>query len=336
MTLPLISFEQERRWLASLGKLSKHYFIIGFDLAEESYLIERARDRLAQVNLKLNFEFQDEVQSTNRSESTQISFFETVNWLCRSYSTIDKIDHKKWPTHESWLIKASTIPSREHLSCADGSTILSALGEKPWQKSKRIESWLIAMGRSHGLTISPVQAQRICEQYSLNRQMIRSEVEKWSAFHNYEGLLQDSSVNELSDSFLHLSGINKVWKWQEAIFNANCSLALDRVEGLLIEDALGIGSAAFIRSQWQSLGLTLWGHLEGHSEPLEKARFNQSSVDWKVKKEQQKLQQAQKLGLDHWIEGMRVIASAQIALKDKRKPLEVLQILSLQLCQLIS
>lgn len=317
MTLPIASFESEKRWLLALGKSKGPFFLIGFEGAEERYLLERARERLQQQGLELKLQQSPSLQAHHSQASqnlSQLSLFETVSWQQCSYRHLEMEDESLWSNDPlRWIVTAAKIPKPLHLALAPSTQILSVIGEKSWQKTKRLQPWLQALAKSYGLELCAPTALAYCEQFNADRQLLRTEFERIAALLNYQGKVDMPGQQPGSAS---------VWKWQELIYQRALAQAIDMVEDLLIAEPSGISITAFIRGQWQGL----WQSLGEGSEPAE----------WKAKRLEQKRQIARRIGFARWKEGMLAISQAQHALKSARKPVEVLQVLCLQLCNLLT
>lgn len=314
------TYEDERRFLSALTQTKGPFLLIGFDESEQKYLLECVRECLKRTGYYLSLdELIDASQprSIEKATSASCGLFDATGWQVISHVEIVKKEHvQPWIEAISQSSLHTLILLDKKLDKAwqvmlEEATILDVMGEKPWDKPKRLAPWLQAFVKSMGMEVTFFDACQLCESLRCDRQMIKTQAQALGAVHGYQGKMQ---INALS-----LESNLQLWKWIEYLFKGDKKRALSSIDTLLAEDPTAIPLLAFLRNQWHG-ALELAGAGRREEAVTGAAKRQQLAVD--------------RFGSDMLCEGARIIAKAQLDLKSSRDPHEVLQALILRLSRL--
>ncbi len=120
--------------------------------------------------------------------------------------------------------------------------------EKPWEKEKRMQEWLVSHASSCGKTLEPAASQALLQQVGTDFSQLQQELEKLICYVGERNQIRASDIATVCMSV----NLETVWQLGEAIFQRHAADAL-RIGKALVSD----GTAFFvllrqIRNQFQT------------------------------------------------------------------------------------
>lgn len=120
--------------------------------------------------------------------------------------------------------------------------------EKPWEKEKSLQDWIVSEIHSRGKKISERTAQVLLKQIGLDQSLLSHEMDKLCC---YVGERSEIALQDIHQISVNCS-LENIWQLGEALFRKDAQTALRIGKALLNEGAALIALLKQIRSQFQT------------------------------------------------------------------------------------
>jgi DNA polymerase III subunit delta len=126
--------------------------------------------------------------------------------------------------------------------------ILEIAEEKPWEREKSMQEWLVQKAMCEGIKIHPQVCQGLLKQTGTDLASLNQEVEKLIC---YVGERKEITLSDLSAVCTNLN-LESIWQLGEAIFRCDGAAALRIMKKLLNEGTAFLALLRQLRSQLQT------------------------------------------------------------------------------------
>lgn len=169
-----------------------------------------------------------------------------------SKSLIEKLEpyFNHLPRQTYLILSFSTLASNTNLykKLEKQGIILDIAEEKPWEKEKSLQTWLIAEAATQRKSIDPQASQILIKQIGADKALLQQELNKLIC---YVGERDSITLKDISAISTGIPSDN-IWQLGEAIFKKEASEALRISRGILEEGAALLSLLRQIRTQFQT------------------------------------------------------------------------------------
>lgn len=204
--------------------------------------------------------------------------------------------------------------------------ILEIAEEKPWEKEKTVQEWLVGQAHRLGKNMEHQTAQLLVKQIGSDYAILNQELEKVACFIGERKIISENDVRTICIT----QSTDNAWQLGEAIFRLDGGGALKIVKGLLSSDAsVFFGLIRQLRSQFQT-AFQICSILANGGDQAEISRqfpYLRGQIL------ERQLQASQKYGMARFKKGMILIDETE--LKAKNSSIDVALLADLLIIKLV-